>query len=156
LRMTGDGLTAFNQVSSLAGTQPVPDLATSLPEPTDGGRTYTFRLRPGIRYSNGAPVRATDFRSTFERFYALGSPVTHYAGIAGGTKCRNHPKRSDPSRGFVADAVARTVTFNLIRPDPYFVYKLASPPAYVLPGDTPPHPAGTHPLPATGPYMIAT
>ena len=34
LRMTGDGLTAFNQVSGLAGTQPVPDLATSLPEPT--------------------------------------------------------------------------------------------------------------------------
>jgi YVTN family beta-propeller protein len=156
LRMTGDGLVAFNQVSGLAGTQPVPDLATSLPTPTDGGRTYTFRLRPGIRYSNGRPVQATDFRSTLERFYALGSPVTDYDGIVGGAQCRKHPKRCDLSRGIVADAVARTVTFHLARPDPYFVYKLAGTPAYVLPAGTPPRPAGTHPLPATGPYMIAT
>jgi YVTN family beta-propeller protein len=156
LRMTGDGLTAFNQVSGLAGTQPVPDLATSLLAPTDGGRTYTFQLRPGIRYSNGRPVQATDFRSTFERFYALGSPVTDYDGIVGGAQCRKHPKRCDLSRGIVADDRAHTVTFHLTRPDPDFLYKLASPFAYVLPGGTPRRPAGTHPLPATGPYMIAT
>ena len=156
LRMTGDSLTAFNQVSGLAGTQAVPDLATSLPAPTDGGRTYTFQLRPGIRYSNGRPVQATDFRSTFERFYALGSPVTDYDGIAGGAQCRKHPKRCDLSRGIVADDRARTVTFHLTRPDPNFLYKLAQPFAYVLPGGTPRRPAGTHPLPATGPYMIAT
>ena len=156
LRMTGDGLTAFNQVSGLAGTQPVPDLATSLPTPTDGGRTYTFQLRPGIRYSNGRPVQATDFRSTLERFYALGSPVTDYDGIVGGAQCRKHPKRCDLSRGIVADDAAHTVTFHLTRPDPYFLYKLANSFAYVLPGSTPRRPAGTHPLPATGPYMIAT
>src|SRR5207253_2407188 len=39
LRMTGDGLTAFNQASGPAGAELVPDLATSLPAPTDGGRT---------------------------------------------------------------------------------------------------------------------
>ena len=156
LRMTGDGLTAFNQVSGLTGTQPVPDLATSLPTPTDGGRTYTFRLRPGIRYSNGRPVQATDFRSTFERFYALGSPVTDYDGIVGGAQCRKHPKRCDLSRGIVADDRAHTVTFHLTRPDPNILYKLAQPFAYVLPGGTPRRPAGTHPLPATGPYVIAT
>ena len=154
--MTGDGLTAFNQVSGLAGTQPVPDLATSLPAPTDGGRTYTFQLRPGIRYSNGRPVQATDFRSTFERFFALGSPATDYDGIVGGAQCRKHPKRCDLSRGIVADDRAHTVTFHLTRPDPNFLYKLAFPSAYVLPGGTPRRPAGTHPLPATGPYMIAT
>ena len=154
--MTGDGLTAFNQVSGLAGTQPVPDLATSLPAPTDGGRTYTFQLRPGIRYSNGRPVQATDFRSTFERFYALESSATDYDGIVGGAQCRKHPKRCDLSRGIVADDRAHTVTFHLTRPDPNFLYKLAFPSAYVLPGGTPRRPAGTHPLPATGPYMIAT
>ena len=154
--MTGDGLTAFNQVSGLAGAQLVPDLATSLPAPTDGGRTYTFLLRPGIRYSNGRPVQATDFRSTFERYYALGSSATDYDGIVGGAQCRKHPKRCDLSRGIVADDGAHTVTFHLIRPDPDFLYKLAFPSAYVLPGGTPRRPAGTHPLPATGPYMIAT
>ena len=48
------------------------------------------------------------------------------------------------------------MTFHLIRPDPDFLYKLAFPSAYVLPSGTPRRPAGTHPLPATGPYMIAT
>jgi YVTN family beta-propeller protein len=156
LRMAGDGLVAFNQVSGLAGTQPVPDLATSLPAPTDGGRTYTFKLRPGIRYSNGRPVQATDFRSTFERFYALGAPVMDYDRIVGGAHCQKHPKRCDLSHGIVADDVAHTVTFHLVRPDPDFLSKLALPFAYVLPRGTPRRPAGTHPLPATGPYMIAT
>src|SRR5207247_7076662 len=59
LRMTNDGLVAFNQASGLQGTQLVPDLAVSLPAPTDGGRTYTFRLRPNIRYSSGRPVQAS-------------------------------------------------------------------------------------------------
>ena len=159
--MTGDGLVALNQVSGLAGAQPVPDLATSLPTPTDGGRTYTFLLRPGIRYSTGKPVRATDFRSTFERDYALGSRVDYsnvsdYNEIVGGAQCRKRPKRCDLSRGIVADDVAHTVTFHLVRPDPDFLYKLAFPAAYVLPSGTPRRPAGTHPLPATGPYMIAT
>ena len=119
LRMTGDSLTAFTQVGGLPGTRPVPDLATSLPAPTDGGRTYTFQLRPGIRYSNGRPVQAADFRSTFERFYALRSPVTEYDGIVGGAQCRTHP-RCDLSRGIVADDVAHTVTFHLTGRTPTF------------------------------------
>jgi YVTN family beta-propeller protein len=156
LRMTGDGLTAFNQAGGPAGAELVPDLATSLPTPTDGGRTYTFQLRSGIRYSTGSPVQATDFRSTFERDFALGSPVSYNDEIVGGAQCRKHPRRCDLSRGIVADDVAHTVIFHLIRPDPDFLYKLALPFACVLPAGTPPRPAGTHPLPATGPYMIAT
>ena len=154
--MTGDGLTALNQASGPAGAQLVPDLATSLPTPTDGGKTYTFLLRSGIRYSTGKPVRATDFRSTFERDFALGSPTSQFDELVGGAQCRKHPKRCDLSRGVVADDVARTVTLHLTRPDPDLLYELADSFAYVLPGDTPRRPAGTHPLPATGPYMIAT
>ena len=64
--VTGDGLVGFKRVGGLDGGTLVPDLATSLPEPTDGGLTYTFQLRRGIRYSNGDPyVRATcDARSS--------------------------------------------------------------------------------------------
>src|SRR5581483_4720741 len=155
LRMTGDGLTALNQVSGLAGAQLVPDLATSLPTPTDGGTTYTFRLRFGIRYSNGKAVQATDFRPTFERNYALGTFNMDYDEIVGGAQCRKHPKRCDLSRGIVADD-AHTVSFHLVQPDPNFLYKLALPFAYVLPSGTPHRPARTHGLPATGPYMIVT
>jgi YVTN family beta-propeller protein len=154
LQMTGDGLTAFNQVSGLAGAQLVPDLATSLPTPTNGGRTYTFRLRSGIRYSNGKPVQATDFRPTFERDFAL--KINYDENIVGGAQCWKHPKRCDLSRGIVADNAAHTVTFHLAQPDPSFLYELASSFAYVLPAATPRRPARTHGLPATGPYMIAT
>jgi YVTN family beta-propeller protein len=154
LRMAGDGLVGLNQASGLAGTQIVPDLAVSLPTPTDGGRTYTFTLRPGIRYSNGKPVRASDFRATFERDFEIGLPTTYYDGILGANHCTK--KRCDLSRGIVADDATHTVTFHLRRPDPEFLNQLELPFAYVLPAGTPPHDTGTRPLPATGPYAIAT
>ena len=72
LYMTNDGLTAFKRVGGSDGAQLVPDLAVSLPTPTDNGLTYTFQLRSGIRYSNGQPVRPEDFRRAIERNLALG------------------------------------------------------------------------------------
>ncbi|MEP6978522.1 MAG: ABC transporter substrate-binding protein [Thermoleophilia bacterium] len=157
LRMTGDGLVAFNQVGGLQGTQLVPDLAVSLPTPTDGGRTYTFRLRANIRYSNGAAVKPEDFRRAIERVFKLRSGgMGYYAGIAGGTQCATKPKRCDLSHGIVADDAAKTVTFHLVAPDPEFLDKLALPFAYVVPAGTPPREVGTHPLPGTGPYVITS
>jgi peptide/nickel transport system substrate-binding protein len=58
--------------------------------------------------------------------------------------------------GIVADDRAKTVTFHLVAPDPEFLYKLALPFAYVVPAGTPPRDVGTRPLPATGPYVIAS
>jgi hypothetical protein len=55
--LTNDGLVAFKRAGGSEGTQLVPDLATSRPTPTDRGRTYTFRLRAGVRYSTGVQVR---------------------------------------------------------------------------------------------------
>ena len=99
--MTGDGLVAFNQASGLQGTQLVPDLAVSLPTPTDGGRTYTFRLRPNIRYSNGRPLKASDVRSTLERDFKVGIQVPYYDGIVGAARCAKNAKRCDLSHGIV-------------------------------------------------------
>jgi peptide/nickel transport system substrate-binding protein len=53
----GDGLTAFRRVGGSDGAQLVPDLAASLPAPTDGGTTYTFQLHRSIHYSTGALVK---------------------------------------------------------------------------------------------------
>ena len=50
-----DALVAFNHTGGPRGLQLVPDLALALPTPSDGGRTYAFRLRAGIRYSDGRP-----------------------------------------------------------------------------------------------------
>ena len=71
LSMTNDGLVGYRRVGGLAGDQLVPDLATALPPPTDGGRTYTFHLRAGIRYSTGALVRPEDFRRAIERVFMI-------------------------------------------------------------------------------------
>ena len=59
LSLTGDGLTAFKRVGGSEGASVVPDLATDLPTPTESGKTYTFHLRRGIRYSTGALVEPT-------------------------------------------------------------------------------------------------
>ena len=155
LRMTGDGLVAFNQASGLAGTQLVPDLAVSLPLPTDGGRAYVFRLRPNIRYSNGRRVRASDFRETFERAFEAGTPAPfYYDSIAGARRCERHPRRCDLSRGIVADDRSGTVAFHLTAPDPEFLAKLALSFAYVVPAGSPSRKVD-RPLPGTGPYVIA-
>ena len=155
LRMTNDGLVAFNQVAGVAGTQLVPDLAVSLPTPTDGGRSYTFQLRPGIRYSNGQPVRASHFRATFERDFRVGLQVTYYDGIIGAARCKRVPAQCDLSRGIVTDDAAGTISFHLLAPDPEFLYRLAISAAYVVPPGTRPRDIGARPVPATGPYMIA-
>src|SRR5438067_4236310 len=67
LIFTHDGLVAFKRVGGTGGTQLVPDLATSIPNPTDGGKTYTFTLRKGIKFSDGTPLTPQDVKFTFER-----------------------------------------------------------------------------------------
>ena len=132
----------------------VPDLATSVPEPTDSGRTYTFNLRAGIRYSTGRVVRASDLVRGVAR--ALVSPrgrPDFYAGILGGQACiDHHDAPCDLSRGVVADDRARRVTFHLRAPDPQFLQKLTLL-VVPAPAGTPPRTL-TSPLPGTGPYRV--
>jgi YVTN family beta-propeller protein len=154
---TNDGLVGLRRVGGIAGIQLVPDLAVSLPTRTDDGRTYTFRLRPGIRYSNDRLVEPEDFRWAIERAFELKSPTVgaqYYAGIVGADRCRVG-RDCDLSHGIVTDRVARTITIHLNAPDAEFLYKLALPEAFLVPVGTPARDVGSHPVPATGPYMIA-
>ena len=52
---THDGLVQFNRVGGVAGTKIVPDLATAVPLPTDGGKTYVFHLRSCLLYTSPSP-----------------------------------------------------------------------------------------------------
>jgi len=160
LSMTNDGLVGYQRVAGLAGDQLVPDLATTLPVPTDGGTTYVFQLRSGIRYSNGQLVRPEDFRRAIERVFMIdespaGNPgIQHtFDGIVGAGQCERSPSRCDLSRGIVTSDTANTVTFHLTAPDPQFLYKLAFSWAYPVPPGTPDHLISAAQLPATGPYM---
>src|SRR6478735_9784639 len=148
---THDGLVQFKRVGGTAGTQLVPDLATEIPQPTDGGKTYTFNIRKGIKFSDGTTMKPSDFVTTFERQFTVPGPTSFYSGIVGADKCT--PKNCDLSQGVVADDNAYTLTIHLTAADPELLFKLALPFAYVVPGNTSPKLTGNNVPPGTGPYM---
>jgi YVTN family beta-propeller protein len=149
-----DGLLAYRRADGTAGTTLVGNLATDVPQASDGGRTYVLQLRPGLRFSNGAPVRPEDFRASIERFFRITPPPAPpvFDDIVGAEACG--PKRCDLSRGIETDARARTITVRLRTPDAEFPHKLALSLAWVVPADSPLELARTRPLPGTGPYRI--
>lgn len=61
------GLTTYKHAGGIASTELQPGLATALPKISPNGKTYTVTLRKGLKYSNGDPVKASDFLSTVER-----------------------------------------------------------------------------------------
>lgn len=156
LILTNDGLLAFKKVAGVEGTKIVPDLATDVPTPTDGGKTYVFHVRSGIKYSDGTSLKASDFKNTFERMFKVNGPTTagFYSVLVGADKCLAQAATCDFSAGIVPDDAAGTLTFHLVRPDPEFFDKLALPFAFVVPPNSPNKDAGTHPLGGTGPYKF--
>ena len=134
----------------------MPDLAATLPRPADGGTTYMFTLRRGIRYSNGTLVRASDFRRGIQRQLSFGANPGYYEGILGAQACLQHPRRCDLSAGIITNDTAGTVTFRLGQADPDFLYKLALILAAPAPPGAPDRAVGRPPfLPGTGPYKIS-
>jgi ABC-type transport system substrate-binding protein len=87
MSVTNDGLVGFRHVGGEEGAAIVPNLATSLPTPTNSGKTYFFQLRDGVRYSTGEQVKAGDVRRGIERALLLGPGAYHYSGILGADTC---------------------------------------------------------------------
>src|SRR5690606_11394959 len=67
LRFIGRTLVTFDTAPGKAGQRLVPDLAESLGESSDGGRTWTYRLREGLRFEDGSPVTAADVKYAIAR-----------------------------------------------------------------------------------------
>src|SRR5438552_15366955 len=51
LEATNNGLVTFKKAEGGVGAQIVPDIASAMPTVTDGGRTYTFHIRPDVMFS---------------------------------------------------------------------------------------------------------
>jgi peptide/nickel transport system substrate-binding protein len=155
---TYDGLLAFKKAGGDAAFTVVPDLATTVPTPTNGGKTWTFTLRKGIKFSNGQTVTANDVVASFRRIFKVSSPTsgTFYAGIVGASACIKKPATCTLRGGVTANAAKGTVTINLTAADPEFKYKLAVPHASILPASAPSRDSGTKPIPGTGPYTFTT
>ncbi|MCA2215788.1 ABC transporter substrate-binding protein [Jidongwangia harbinensis] len=71
LRLYGRSLLMFKPVPGAEGNQLVPDLAEGMGVPSEGGKTWTYKIRQGVKYEDGTPVKAADVKyavlRTFDR-----------------------------------------------------------------------------------------
>lgn len=67
-------LTTRNRQAGEAGTKPAPDLATDLGTPSDGAKTWTYKLRDDIFFEDGTPITSADIKYGIERSFAPDLP----------------------------------------------------------------------------------
>ena len=155
-------LLTYRHVAGPAGEQVVPDLATSVPAPTDGGLTYTFHLKAGVRFGPplDRPITSRDIAYAFQRINTrslMAQYGSSYDGVIQGMD-GNAAAPEDPVSG-ISTPDDSTIVFHLVRPTGDFPYRLTLP-------ATAPTPVevgrcftkfGTYgrDLIASGPYMLA-
>src|SRR3954468_1710326 len=112
---TYDGLLGFKKSGGSGGFTVVPDLASNLPAPTNGGKTWVFKIRKGIKFSNGQPLTVKDVVASLQRIFKVKSPTSggFYAGIVGAKACLAKPAGCTLKGGVSGNEKARTVTINL-------------------------------------------
>ena len=140
-----DGLVTFKHAAGSEGFTIVPDLAEAMPEPQNGGKTYVFKIRKGIKFADGRDLTVKDVVASFQRIFKVSTPTagSFYNGIVGADACLKTPATCTLDGGVVADEAANTVTINLVAPDAEFFDKLAVPHGVILPADTPPKDMGS-------------
>jgi peptide/nickel transport system substrate-binding protein len=148
-------LIGYAHVGGPGGATLVPYLARALPRISADGKTYTLTLRRGLRYSNGAPVRASDFKATIERDYQLDSAGAVFFDNIVGASDYAQTKQGDIS-GIVANDASGRITIHLNEPEGDFENVLATLFAAPVPANTPLKDMSNNPIPATGPYVIKT
>jgi len=143
-------------------TVPVPDIASGPPRMSADQRSYTFTLRPGVRYA--PPVNreatATDFITAIQRLYDQQNPsyAQQYADLISGASAFGAGKASRISGLAAPDA--RTLTITLNQPAGDFLSILTLPEFAPVPGEYAAHYAvgdnySGHVV-GTGPYNPTT
>ena len=148
-----EGLVGYSHVSGPAGAKIVPYLAQALPTITNGGKTYKFTLRPHLKYSDGTPVKASDFAATIERDYKIDSPGVGFFSAIQGADQFGKTKKGHIS-GIVTNDAARTITIKLSHPEGDMLNILGTEFAAFVPAKTPATDQSTKGIPSTGPYMV--
>jgi len=149
------GLLTYAHQSGAPGGQVIPGLATALPTVSGGGKTYTATLRKGLVYSDGKPVKASDFAYSIERSMKIpwGGSGQFYGGTIVGAAAYAKGKAKTIS-GITADDATGKITIHLISPYGAFDNVLAFPSSGLVPTGTPMKNLPNNPPPGVGPYMI--
>jgi ABC-type transport system substrate-binding protein len=119
----------------------VPEVASGYPALSRGGKTYTFTIRKGFRFSTGAPVTAANYARAFERVLdpAMNSPAARYLQEVADVK-----------------AAGNHLIVRLTKKVPDFPARMTMPNLCPVPTDLPIAPEGVGaPLPGSGPYYVA-
>ena len=119
-------LLTYAHADGAAGSKVIPGLAKALPKISDGGKTYTLILRHGLKYSDGTPVKASDFTRAVERdaseLDSGGSPF--YTDIVGAEKFAETKKGGIP--GIETDDKTGEIVIHLIKPRGTFTNELGA------------------------------
>jgi YVTN family beta-propeller protein len=144
--------------AGLAGSLLTPEVAQALPARSPDGRTYTFKIRPGFRFSppSNEPVTAQTFKATIERTLNPGthSYYAHFLADIVGAGAYMSGKASH-----IAGVIAKgdTLTVRLLAPAPDFLARISQPSAScAVPSDTPVNHKGENVIPSAGPYYVSS
>ena len=149
------GLTTYAHANGKAGTVLIPGLATAMPAISDGGKTYTATLRKGLVFSNGQPVKASDFTYTVERALKIpwgGSGEFIAPNIVGAAAYANG--KASTISGITTNNSTGKITIHLTAPYGAFENVLAFPAMGIIPAGTPMKVEPTSPPPGVGPYKV--
>jgi peptide/nickel transport system substrate-binding protein len=146
-------LLTYKAAAEEEGAEIIPGLAKELPKVTNGGKTYTMFLRSGLKYSNGEPIKAGDFKYAVERCFLTnsgGSPF--YTDIVGAEQFSKTKKGG--ISGIKVNEKTGEIVINLVKPRGTFPNELALMFVAPVPQKTPNEDQSAHPIPASGPYYL--
>ncbi len=155
LYMTNLMLLNYPDKPAPEGSRLAPDAATGFPTISRDGKTYTFTVKPGLRFSDGSAVTAAAFKRAFERAAdpKQASPATAFLHTVAGAD-----NRIDGKAAAVSGVTARgqRLTVRLVRPDPTFLAQVAMPFFAAVKPSLPIDPKGVNVYPSGGPYKITS
>lgn len=112
-----------------SSTEVEPGIATKIVKPTNNGKTYTFKLRSGLKWSNGDPLTVNDFVYAWRRTVTpdTKSPIAYmYLVIKNAAQIEKG--NMSPSKLGIKALNKTTLQVSLSQATPYFKYLCAGVP----------------------------
>lgn len=148
------GLVTYAHANGTAGGKVIPGVATDVGKVSPDGKTYTFFLRKGLTFSNGAPVKASDFAYTIQRSIKLNwGGKSFFVGNIAGAADFDKGKATKIS-GITTNDTTGKVKIKLTAAYGAFLNVLAFPAAALVPSGTALKNLTNTPPPGVGPYEI--